>query len=99
MSATSTTDSDSSIEQKSEIEQTFENVMEELPERYEAHSKTHEDNIILIPEHTKVDKGSFGSHLISAIDNKIMSYHDFKFRFATQTAKGAGIKFWFEPDN
>lgn len=96
MAATKTTDSDSSIEQKSDFDQSVEDVMEELPERFQNYSHPHSDkNMILVPEHTKMHDGAFGSRLISGSVVSMMNENGFEFRFASRNTNGVGVKFWF----
>jgi hypothetical protein len=102
-----TTDSDSlenpTLDEVSH-EELEEQILDELPERYQPLSHIWEGNggdihMILIPSHPRIGKdGKPSSHILMSSERRTVEDFGFTFKFITMNSKGAGVKVWFEYD-
>jgi hypothetical protein len=97
----STTDT-TTTEEQTGFHKAADNVLRELPERFEALSDIYigsgdDESLLIQPTHPYINSdGEHCSHLLMGTDRETLEENGFEFHFATQESKGAGVKFWFK---
>jgi hypothetical protein len=98
----SATTESKTAEEPSGFHKAADDVLRELPERFEDLSKIYvgsdgDEMLLIQPTRPYINSSDeHCSHLLMGSERKTLEEHGFEFDFATQESKGAGVKFWFD---